>query len=505
MENLAGPSLLQAFFDHATDEVLGSMDDPTKARLRLSCKYAKAFVDGTVTIAKGGVSSLETILSCDWHLSELWIQRDNLTETKFSQNTFTPLLHALCLKFPTLQGLEINSPPYVFDLPVNIGQLSNLRTLCVLGSYCTDLPASFGQLSSVKRLELDAYVLPERSRQSTISIEGLAPLKQLTQLKYLRLDGSLVRQRLFPGWLGSCHFPVLENLTLGNGMPSLPSSISNFSSLTALIVGESTISEVPESIGSLSLLKKLHLPFAIRLVSLLTSISKLTALEELDVTTDMQSFALIEHLNKITKLHFTCLNEEELMPYPDFLWTFMSLQALQLWHSDVPSLPDALGNLKNLEVLHLQFHKNIEELPEALGNLTCLTHLRITDCHRLLKLPESIGILKILRQLGIYRCHRLTTLPESIGNLQSLETLSLTLGGSFECLPSSLGKLHALKELIINNAGALSLPESFADLVLDKPVEECPLKRVIFTGKLVNGPRVALALSALRGHAEILV
>ena len=69
MANLAGPKLLQAFFNYAPDEALDSMDNLSKARLRLSCKNAKAFVDGTVTWARGGADALKTILRCDWHLS----------------------------------------------------------------------------------------------------------------------------------------------------------------------------------------------------------------------------------------------------------------------------------------------------------------------------------------------------------------------------------------------------------------------------------------------------
>jgi hypothetical protein len=58
MANLVGPSLLQAFFEYAPDDVLDSMNNSTKARLRLSCKNAKAFFDGTITAARGPASTL---------------------------------------------------------------------------------------------------------------------------------------------------------------------------------------------------------------------------------------------------------------------------------------------------------------------------------------------------------------------------------------------------------------------------------------------------------------
>jgi Leucine-rich repeat (LRR) protein len=506
MEDHSGPRLLEAFFEHAPKNVLRSMDSQSKAALRLSCKNAKAFVDGTVTAAEGEASALETILCCDWRLSELYINGDCYFNSSPSPNDFITLLHAVCSKFPTLQVLEMNSPPELYSLPANIGQLSKLSTLKIMKSELEALPASFGQLPSLERLELyEAYTPGAISRPWTI--EGLAPLKQLTQLRYLKLGGVLVRQSFFPGWLGSCQFPVLEDLTLGHGMQSLPSSISNFRNLTALIIEGSGASEVPESICSLKLLKKLYL--GEDAVSLPTSFSQLTALESLEVTTDMQSFALVEHCTELKELTFIQQMEEDVFVlYPEFLWTFTSLKELYLFRSSVASLPDALGNLKKLEWLCLCWHQNVEELPETFGYLTNLTSLEIGGCHRLLKLPESVENLKALRELEISYCEKLTTLPESIGHLQSLEKLRIMYLKRFESLPPSIGNLHALKELVLNHVGEalVFLPESFADLVLDKPAEECSLKMVSFNGdkKVVTaGSRVTQALRLLQERGVI--
>ncbi len=489
---------MQAFFEYATDVALDSMDNPSKAALRLSCKIAKAFVDGTVTTAAGVAYVLKALLRCDWQLSELSLRDEYPADASLSLSAFNSLLHALCSKFSTLQVLEIDVPTALFDLPANIGQLSKLGTLKITCLRFKALPASFGQLSSLERLEL---YTPASSSQLTISIDGLAPLKQLTQLKYLRMDGSLVSKEFFPTWLGSCHFPVLVDLTLGGGwLRSLPSSISNFRGLTALCIGDSDISEVPDNIGYLRLLKKLHLPHAFR--HLPTTFSKLTALEELDVKTDMQNFALVEHFHKLTRLQFSPKMEEGvIIPYPEFLWTFMSLRNLHLSWSALPSLPDALGNMTKLEFLFLQSHQNIEELPETIGNLTCLTSFKIQYCPSLLKLPESIGNLQDLRELDVYRCHQLTTLPESIGDLQHLETLKIVFCERFDRLPSSIGNLRALKELIVDSKGLVVLPESFADLVLDKTAEECSLEKVLIgrgTQLALSGPRAFLALNRLR-------
>ncbi len=398
--------------------------------------------------------------------------------------------------------LEIR--PILFDLPANIGQLSNLSVLKLLYAHLGALPPSFGQLSSLERLEFFHGYGPHVG-SSQVTIEGLAPLKQLTQLKHLRLGGSLVRESFFPAWLGTCHFPVLEDLRLDGELQSLPPSISNFRSLTALTIERSRISEVPESIGSLNLLKRFYLGYATDAArDLPTSFSRLTSLEELDVTTDMQSFALIKHANKLTELRFSQRNYESRLPYPEFLWTFTSLKMLSLSRSSVPSLPDALGNLKNLEFLFLQSHQNLEELPETIGNLTSLTSIQINYCPKLLKLPESIGKLKDLRELRICQCQQLTTLPESIGDLHRLQMLNLDQVWSINSLPLSIGNLHALKVLIVDRARKVFLPKTFADLVLDKPAEECSLEYVSFGyTNLVNGTRVGHALRVLLGRGVL--
>jgi Leucine-rich repeat (LRR) protein len=497
MANLAAPSLLQAFFDHVSDELLGILDEPSKAALRLCCKNAKAFVDGTVTTAQGEADALEAILRCDWRLSELYIDGNTHLNDALARNDLNPLLNAVCSKFPTLQVLEIISPPSLYNLPVKIGHLSKLRALKIENANFRALPASFGQFSSLEKLEIHEQ---DQVTSSPLKMQGLAPLKQLTQLKYLKLHVSAVSAHAFPDWLRSWNFPVLEDLTLGDHLQSLPSSISNFSNLTALNIEESLIYEVPESIGSLQRLKRLHLwGFSL---SLSTSISKLTALEALDVVTGMQSFALVEHCHKLTELKLGHSAEEVLIPYPEFLWTFTWLKKLNLAGCAESSLPDGLGNLQELESLHLFGHLNVQELPETIGNLTSLISLNISDCSIFSKLPESIGNLKLLKVLEIRDCDEVTILPDSIGQLQSLESIVLADVVNLDSLPSSIGNLRALKQLVVHSCEEVFLPASFADLVLDMPAEECSLEEVSFVGstKLVIpvSSRLILALNRLQ-------
>ena len=154
------------------------------------------------------------------------------------------------------------------------------------------------------------------------------------------------------------------------------------------------------------------------------------------------------------------------------------LKELVLYDSNVFSLPDALGNLKNLESLTLGGLNHLEELPESIGALSSLTKLNIYACQRLKRLPNSIGNLAVLDDLFLGDCNELERLPESIGNLNALEVLAVV----------SCRTLH--------------IPDSFADLILGKPYEDWSLKRVRFLRceKMVLSQKAEQALALLKEH-----
>jgi len=106
------------------------------------------------------------------------------------------------------------------------------------------------------------------------------------------------------------------------------------------------------------------------------------------------------------------------------------------------TLPESIGNLKNLRVFKLT-HGDQTELPARIGELENLKKLKLrADLH---SLPESIGKLKNLEVLDI--CwNKLTTLPESIGNLTQLRKLKAE-ENEFDGPPASIYPLKQLEVL----------------------------------------------------------
>lgn len=148
-----------------------------------------------------------------------------------------------------------------------------------------------------------------------------------------------------------------------------------------------------------------------------------------------------------------------------FIKLLTTTKSINLYENHLRSLPNEIGELKQLEELDLgdnRFKKwpsviskqltNLEELvlaenrlrelPEDIGNLR---HLKILDLsnNALKKLPEGIGNLTQLHTLNLSE-NKLTTLPEGIGNLKSLTSLNLDYN------PLPLSEIGEIKELLPN-------------------------------------------------------
>jgi len=144
-----------------------------------------------------------------------------------------------------------------------------------------------------------------------------------------------------------------------------------------------------------------------------------------------------------------------MLDYPDFVWNLTSFKALHLT-AHGRQMPEAVGNLKNLESLELH---DLINVPESVANLSCLTELTFMNCPQLWTLPESFGNLAA-QVLYLYNCKSISTLPASIGNLKNLKNIILRECTILTQLPSSVGKLTSLENLTVEDCALIELPES---------------------------------------------
>ncbi|KAH0745201.1 hypothetical protein KY285_006858 [Solanum tuberosum] len=370
-------------------------------------------------------------------------------------------------KFPEILGirelpLSLNGMENLVSLPSSICKSEGLVILKV--SYCSKLsrlPEEIGDLENLE--ELDArYTLFSRPPSSIVRLNKL---KSLSFVKENRED---TVNFVFP--------------QVNEGLLSL--DILNLNYCNIIDGG------LPEDIGSLSSLKKLHLK-GNNFEHLPRSISQLGALRSLELSDCKRLTQLPEDIGSLSSLENLYLNGNNFEHLPQSISKLGALQTLEL--SDckrLTQLPEDIGSLSSLKDLHLKGN-NFEHLPQSISKLGALQTLELSDCKRLTQLPEDIGSLSSLKdlhlkgnnfehlprsvtQLGALEyldlsdCKRLTQLPEDIGSLSSLERLNLS-GNNFKHLPQSISELGALRWLELLDCKRLTqLPEFPQQLYLIK-------------------------------------
>ncbi|MCW5520433.1 Two component regulator three Y domain protein [Aureitalea sp. L0-47] len=113
------------------------------------------------------------------------------------------------------------------------------------------------------------------------------------------------------------------------------------------------------------------------------------------------------------------------------------------------TLPESIGNLKNLRILELSFNKLSGELPESLGNLTNLELLAFNSNILHGEIPASVGNLKKLKQLHLSSNFLTGQLPGSMIYLKNLEVFNVFDNKLSGELPSGLSQINTLKEVVI--------------------------------------------------------
>ncbi|KAL8504195.1 hypothetical protein ACS0TY_022797 [Phlomoides rotata] len=140
--------------------------------------------------------------------------------------------------------------------------------------------------------------------------------------------------------------------------------------------------------------------------------------------------------NKIREVHCRVINSEinsssTIALEVSTLTTIMNynrLRILKLMGIDVKELPSAIGKLKQLRFLNLEF-SSILTLPHTFCSLYNLQILILNYCYQLQSLPKNIRNMTNLRHIFLDECLKLSDMPYRIGELASLKTLSLFIVG----------------------------------------------------------------------------
>ncbi|CAM6001176.1 unnamed protein product [Sphagnum balticum] len=153
------------------------------------------------------------------------------------------------------------------------------------------------------------------------------------------------------------------------------------------------------------------------------------------------------------------------MYYLDFLNSFPKLRILDLRNGEFSSLPEELGELKNLVYLDLSECFNLQTIPDTVRNLRNLRCLMICSCLELKYLPSGVVGLTSLQKLDTLACENLRWAEDTSSSTARAQFPDhATSRASFE----DICELRALTELSIleivkipHNISALTNLKSF--------------------------------------------
>jgi Leucine-rich repeat (LRR) protein len=214
------------------------------------------------------------------------------------------------------------------EVPPEIGQLTNLKTLDLSGNQLTAPPPEIGQLINLQTLNLSGNQLT-----------ALPPeIGQLTYLQWLYLYDN--RLTVLPPEIGQ--LTDLQRLGLsGNQLTALPPEIGQLD-LEWLSLYRNQLTALPPEIGQLTYLQWLYL-YDNRLTVLPPEIGQLIYLRRLDLSGN-QLTALPPEIGQLTNLKTLDLSGNQLTALPE-IGQLTRLQTLNFSNNKLRMLPPKLGGL----------------------------------------------------------------------------------------------------------------------------------------------------------------
>ncbi|GLJ20265.1 hypothetical protein SUGI_0368020 [Cryptomeria japonica] len=355
-----------------------------------------------------------------------------------------------------LKYLDLSNCCNISQLPDTVSNLSSLEVLLL--SDCRSirkLPDSFEELRVLKKLKLDGTPLknlPESlrwlSHLELLSLHCCHDLRSLPHrigelncLQYLDIHDCSSLQNLPDSIyklkslcqldMAGCKRVILgaelrnlgcmERLILSNceAIRSLPISIGQLNCLQHLNLNHCTsLFRLPEELGNLVHLEELLLNECYNLCELPKSIGKLSCLRTLEMEENYSLSGLPASFSRLTSLKHL---KEGGCPLPQQMGELLSLEILHLKSYKMSTLPPTFGTLLRLSKLYLYHCTEILELPHLPKKLI---EVYIQDCSGLRKISNMSGMMR-LKILRIQNCRELVELPD-FGSLQSLQELSLS-------------------------------------------------------------------------------
>lgn len=246
---------------------------------------------------------------------------------------------------------------------------------------------------------------------------------------------------------GNISSRCLEVLNL-NGCRNIRTVPTIKETIVFLNLSETSIEELPASIGSSHSLEELELDNCKSLKNVPSNIFQLESLSHLSLSgcsslkkiPDLEELK-VEGCKSLQTLNLSgCSSLKRIPELP------RALIQLDLSETTIEEVPSSIELLHNLMFLDLRNCKRLRSLPTGICKLQSLDSLDLSGCSKFDHFPEISEPMKGLSTLFLSKT-AINALPSSIENLVSLKSLSLRFCSNLKFIPTSIYKLQRLNKL----------------------------------------------------------
>ncbi|KAL5817860.1 hypothetical protein ACOSQ3_026238 [Xanthoceras sorbifolium] len=382
--------------------------------------------------------------------SDMFDHLPELEEIYLTWNQFFGSIPSSLFSCQKLRILSLSHNHFEGTIPEQMGNLTMLNQLFLgLNNFTGEIPRQIGELKGLHILSLI-----QNSLTGTLPSE----IGNLTQLKLLDLSYNSLTGTI-PSVIGSLH--NLETLSLGiNRITGLiPPKIFNVSTMINIAISANYLSgNLPSSTGLwLPNLKQLILGQNELTGPIPSSISNASQLVTLELSLNSFSGFIPDELGNLRNLqrlhlarhHLTSRSSSPELSLLSSLTNCKKLTSLVLYGNPLNgTLPVTIGNLSTaLQALHL-YESNIKgSIPGEIGNLSNLTSLNLENNELTRILPTTIGRLIQLQYLSLRNNKLQGSIPSELCHLENLAFVYLTGNNLMGSIPSCLGNLSSLRTL----------------------------------------------------------